>query len=192
MILQKLIVGDTLDFVDVVADFPASDGWTLKYRLVPMFATPTQLPITLTAVTYLTTDYRIQEAPATTAAWVAGLYTWKRWVEKSGARQSLNDSPDDRIELKPDPTTLAQGYDGRSVAVKALEDCKLALANFSATGGRVKRYAIAGREMEFDAAGDIVALVKYWENEVRRERAAKDVQDGKPDPRRIRVRMANA
>jgi hypothetical protein len=195
MILSTLVVGDTLDFVDQVPLYPATDGWTLKYRLIPETVGGT--PINLTATTYQTTDYRIQASPATTAAWVAGKYTWLRWVEKTGARQTLDSDAgtdveqDKRIELLPDPTQIAAGYDSRSLAVQALEAAQAALANFSATGGRVKRYAIAGRDMEFDTAGDILILVKYWENEVRKENAARAVQSGKPDPRRYFVRLSN-
>lgn len=189
MILDQIIVGDTLDFVDQVPDYPATDGWTLKYLLAARFTTPTQASITLTATTYLTTDYRIQEAPATTVTWAPGVYTWSRWVEKSGQRQSLGTG---EIELQADPTTLPQGTDLRTQAERALADAQTALANFQATGGRVKRYAIAGREMEFDDAGAIITLVNYWQIQVTREKAAKAVRDGLPDPRRIQVRLTNA
>ena len=50
MILQEIIAGDTLDFSVTVPDYPATDGWTLKYRLTPQFSTPTQAPIVLTDV----------------------------------------------------------------------------------------------------------------------------------------------
>jgi hypothetical protein len=112
---------------------------------------PAQTPITLTATTYQTTDYRIQSDPTTTAAWAAGKYTWVRWVEKVGARQTLDsdagldDEQDKRIELLPDPAAVAAGYDSRSVAVRAYEAAQAALANFSTSGaGRVQSYAIAG------------------------------------------------
>lgn len=198
MILTQLVVGDTLDFTDTIADYPATDGWTLKYVLVPEFTDPVQAPITLTATTYNTTDYRVSIAPSTTAGWKAGKYTWKRWVEKTGARQTLDadgateSQQDNRIELLPDPTVLVAGYDSRSLAVKALEDAQTALANFSSTGGRVKSYSIAGRSMEFDTAEELVRLVKYWENEVRKENAAKAVAAGRPDPRKYYVRLGNA
>ena len=39
--LEKLVAGDTLDFTDTVPDYPPADGWTLKYRLIPQFSTPT-------------------------------------------------------------------------------------------------------------------------------------------------------
>lgn len=183
-----LIVGDTLDFLTTVPDYPPDDGWTLKHVLTPRFTTPVQTPITLTATTS-GTDYRTQIAPAVTSGWKSGAYAWWSYVEKSGAREQVDNG---EVDLRPDPTATAQGYDGRTVAQKALDDCKAALANFSSTGGRVKRYQIAGREMEFDGAADIIALVSYWENEVSKEAAAKAVQDGLPNPRRYYVRMDNA
>jgi hypothetical protein len=60
MITDELIGGDTLDFTDSVPEYPASDGWTLKYRLTPRFASPVQAPITITASTFEVTDYRTQ------------------------------------------------------------------------------------------------------------------------------------
>jgi hypothetical protein len=140
----------------------------------------------------------MQVRPTTTAAWAAGKYTWVRWVEKVGARQTLDsdgalDSEQDkRIELLPDPTAIVAGYDSRSLAVQAYEAAQAALANFSASAtGRVQSYAIAGRQMTFDTSADILVLVKYWENEVRKENAARAAQTGKPDPRRYFVRLGN-
>ena len=188
-ILARIIAGDTLNFVDQVSAYMATDGWTLKYRLVPQFATPTQAPITLTAATYNVTDYQVQVGPATTGAWIPGIYTWSRWVEKTGARQSLGDG---QIEVRPDPAAAAQGYDPRTQAAKALADANTALANFQATNGRIKRYMIAGREMEFESAANILQVINYWKVEVARENAAKAVQDGLPNPRRITLRVDSA
>lgn len=187
MILDRITSGDTLDFYDEVPDYPATDGWTLKYNLVPQFSSPAQAIVTLTGTTYNVTDYRVQASP-TTMTIAAGVYTWVRWVEKTGARVSLGEG---RLEVRANPATLAQGYDSRTQAQKALEDAKTALATFNATSGKVKAYSIAGRSMEFSEAGELVALVRYWENEVRRELAAKAVQEGKPDPRRYYMRLSN-
>ncbi len=57
------------------------------------------------------------------------------------------------------------------------------------TNGLVKRYAIAGREMEFHSEGDFVVRISFWKAEVAREHAAKKVRNGLPDPRRIYVRL---
>jgi len=184
-----IVAGDTLDFSTSVPDYPATAGWTLKYQLVPQFSLPVQVPITITAATYLTTDYRVSVGPAVSVAWAGGIYSWYSWVEKSGARETIGAG---RVEIKPDPTALAQGYDARTLAEKAFEDAQTALANFQATAGRVKSYSIAGRSMEFDTAGELIVLVKYWENEVRKVLAQKAIKAGRPDPRQIHVRMNNA
>lgn len=186
---ELIVAGDTLDYSTAVPDFPATDGWTLVYQFVPKFSTPVQAPITVTATTYETTDYRVQEGPTTTADWEAGDYSWFSYVTKSGARQTVGSG---LLEIKADPAALAQGHDARSGAERALDDANAALANFSATGGRVKSYSIAGRSMEFDAAADILQLISYWKGEVLRERAAKAKRDGLADPRRYYVRMSNA
>lgn len=179
-----LVAGDTLDFVTSVPAYLASAGYTLKYRLVPRL-TGTAILLTASASG---DDYRVQVAPATTAGWTAGEYSWSAWVEKAGERHVVDTG---LSTIEADPSTIA-AFDGRSQAQIAYEDAQTALANFQATGGRIKRYAIAGREMEFDAAGDLVALVKYWQNEVRKENAAKAKSAGQPDPRRYLVRLGNA
>lgn len=189
-IRDPIIVGDTLDFVERVDAYPASDGWTLIYRLTPTFVDAVPAPsITLTASVYDTDAYRIQADPTTTAAWVAGTYTWTRWVEQTGQRQSLDSG---RVTLNPDPATIAAGYDGRTLAQRALDDAETALATFSGSGGRVKSYSIAGRAMEFESAADILTIISYWRREVMTERASGAKAAGRPDPRRIQVRMRNA
>lgn len=173
-----------MDFVTSVPDYPASAGYTLKFRLVPRVS-GTPIDITTTADG---DDHETQVAAATTAGWTAGEYSWFSWVEKTGERWQVGNGT---CTLQVNPAT-ATAYDGRTVAEKALEDARTALANFQATGGRVKSYSIAGRSMEFDAAVDILKLVTYWQSEVMRERGAKAARDGLPDPRRISIRMSNA
>ncbi len=187
-IRDPIVVGDTLDFVERIEGYPASDGWTLVYRLTPTFAGATP-SITLTASVYDTDAYRIQADPTTTAAWVAGTYTWTRWVEQTGQRQSLESG---RITLNPDPAAITAGYDGRTLAERALDDAETALATFSGSGGRVKSYSIAGRAMEFESASDILTIISYWRREVMTEKASGAKAAGRPDPRRIQIRMRNA
>ena len=115
MNLETMIAGDTLDFTVSVADYPATDGWTLKYRLTPRFSSPTQTPIDLTATTNADgSSYDVQASPTTTAGWKAGFYTWARWIEKAGARQTLDESG--QLEIKDDPSATAQGFDSRTHA----------------------------------------------------------------------------
>jgi hypothetical protein len=179
-----LTAGDTLDFVTSVPDFPATSGYTLKYRLVPRIS---GAAILITAASS-GADYRVIVGPATTANWAAGEYSWSSWVEKTGERYTVDSG---LSQILPDPASVS-AYDGRTKAQTALEDCQTALANFNATGGKVKRYAIAGREMEFDKATDIMVLVSYWTNEVRLENRAKALREGQADPSRVYVRLGRA
>lgn len=183
-----LTVGDSIDFTDSLPDYPVSGGWSMSYVLVPRFTTPTQAPITL-AATGSGTDYRIQATAATTAAWTAGIYAWNWYATATGKRVTLGSGT---TTLAPDPAAQVQGYDSRTTAEKALADALSAYATFSSSGGRVKRYHIGDREMEFDAAADIIKTVDFWKGEVLREHATKAVRDGLPNPRRIELRMTNA
>ena len=41
------LLGDTLNFLTTVSDYPPADGWTFKIRLIPRFTSPVQSPITI-------------------------------------------------------------------------------------------------------------------------------------------------
>jgi hypothetical protein len=181
---DTLICGDTLDFVTSVPSYLASAGYTLKYRLIPRVA---GTAILLTAASS-GDDYRVTILPAVTATWTVGDYSWSAWVEKANERHTIDSG---LISLLVDPATIA-AYDGRTQAQRALEDCKTAFATFQSSGGVVKRYAIAGREMEFADSAAILEKMNFWKAEVLRENAARAKSEGQADPRRIQIRMSNA
>jgi len=188
------VAGDTLDETVVIPDYPATDGWTLKYFFVPRFTTPVQAAIVLTA-TSSGSDYLLQASPSTTAIWVPGIYSWRRRVEKAGAAQTLDKNGNGgdwsgEFVLEPDPSTLAQGYDGRTQAAKAVDDLKAAMATFQATSGRVKRYAIGGREMEFETSSEILIMLNRWQIELTREERALSIAKGLGDPNRVYTRFS--
>lgn len=186
---ETLIAGDTLDFTVSVPDYPATGGWTLKYRLTPRFSTPVQVPVVLTA-SASGSDYVVQASPTTTAAWAAGTYAWARWVEKAGARQTLDESGE--LLVKPDPSVTAQGFDGRSQAAKAVDDLMAAMATFQATSGRVKSFTIASRQMEFETSSEIVKLLNFWQGQLGKEQAAASIAKGLGNPRRTFIRTGRA
>ena len=71
--LERLVLGDTLNYTTAVADYPASAGWALTYRLVPRSGAGTTIEFTSTADGDL---HRLQVSATTTAAWTAG--TWSK------------------------------------------------------------------------------------------------------------------
>lgn len=175
---SSLIVGDTLDFLTTVADFPPANGWTLKFRLVPRTS---GTAITLTATTS-GTDYRVQVDPATTAAWTAGEYSWTSWVEKSGARYSVESGT---ITLLPDPGVVS-AYDGRSHAAKVLDSIEAVLEN-RATQDQME-YQIGGRMLKRMPIGDLMRLRQLYKAEVLNENAVQNLANGVGVARIVRVR----
>lgn len=185
--ISKLIAGDSLDFTTSVADYPATDGWTLSYRLIPRFSSPMQAPITITATTYETSSYRVQVGPSTTADWAPGAYSWASFVEQTGQRITLEQGGE--LTVAPDPGTAAQGTDVRSDSQRALDNARTALATYTQSNGNVAEYEIAGRRMRFSSAADIVKLINHLQGEVTRERRAASIAAGLGNPSRIGVRL---
>lgn len=175
--IETIVAGDTLDFTVAVPDYPASAGWTLKYRLTPRFTTPTQAAITLTAATNANgADYDVQSAPAATALWKAGAYTWARWVEKSGARQTLSESGS--LEVKDDPSATVQGFDGRTDARIIYDQLVAAQSSYSASQGAIQSYTIGTRQMTFKSAQEFIKQIDYWKAKVLAEENAARIAAG--------------
>jgi hypothetical protein len=181
---ERLRVGDTLDFTTSLADYPASAGWVLTYRLIPRVSgTPISIVGTASG-----DDHRTSAVASTTATWAAGEYSWVAYVDLSGEHYVVDEGA---VTLLPNLAT-STAYDSRSMAEVALADAREALANYQSSGGKVKRYSIGGREMEFADSGGILKEISYWQIEVTREYAAKQVAKGLADPRRIYLRAGRA
>lgn len=189
--VETHIAGDTLDFQVTVPDYPSSAGWTLKYRLTARFASPAQTVIAITASANTDGTYQIQQSPAQTALWAAGAYTWSRWVEKTGARQTLNERG--QLEIRPDPSASAQGLDTRTHARKVLEAVEACIENRASTTQReMVAYAIGTRSQNFDPQDSRAALVelrsKYlWL--VADEDGREKIAAGLPNPRNVGIRF---
>lgn len=181
---STLIAGDSLDFLTTVADYPPADGWTLKYRLIPRTS---GTAITLTASTS-GTDYRTQAAPATTATWTAGDYSWSAWVEKTGARYVVDSGT---CTIKPDPGVVA-AYDGRSNARKIVDQLEAALVTFSASSGTIAEYEINGRRVRYAAKADILSDLSRWRAQAWREDNAAAMAEGLGNRRNVQVRFGVA
>jgi hypothetical protein len=212
---NKIYAGDTLEYGVDVPDFLPADGWTLKVVLVPRFATPTQAPITLTATAGPITvdeteyDYAVQVTPATTALWVAGLYGFASYVEKSGARVTLEGTQyQGEVLVRADPTTAVQGADMRSPSKKALDDALQALydaqvraadVGTSSSSGAIVEYRIGDRMVKYstaaeaaEAVGVLLSHIAFLRSEVGREQNAEGLSKGRVNQRRTYLRFSNA
>ena len=75
--------GETLTWSKSYSDYSAADGYSLVYYLTGPSS------ITITAATYLTTDYLVTEASAVTTLWTPGIYSWESYAELSGEKYFL-------------------------------------------------------------------------------------------------------
>ena len=177
---EELVAGDSLNFPKSTPGYPDSAGWVLTYILVPRTVGGSTISIAATAEG---DDHRVALAATTTAAWAAGNYSWSARVEKSGEKYTVSRG---QTVIRPDMTSVAAGYDGRSVAEKALADAKAA---FSAWTPTTRRYRIADREHEFSSKAEIVGSIEFWQIELKREQRASALAKGMPDPSKSFVRI---
>lgn len=183
---EELVAGDTLDFTVAVPDYPASDGWTLKYRLTPRFASPVQAPVDLTATTNADgSRYDVQASPGTTADWGAGYYTWARWVEKSGARQTLDESG--QLLVKADPSATVQGHDARSHARITLDAIQAVIEGRASKDQ--EEYTIGSRSLKRTPLADLIKLHSRYQTMVQAEDAQERLRNGLSTGGKFQVRL---
>jgi len=160
--VNLLTAGDTLDFPAVVADYKASAGWTLKYRLAPRVS-GVVIDITATASG---DDYRVQVNATTTAGWATGFYSWAAFVEKGSERYSVSRGT---LEIRVSSVAMPAGFDSRTHAQKTLEAIK-AVIEKRATMDQ-QEYTIQGRQLKRMPMADLIAFRKEYERMVNSELA---------------------
>ena len=183
---REIYVGDKLDFLSDVDNFPPTDGYTLKFRLVPRVS-GTAITLTATQDTEDESLYRTTVAPAVTALWTAGEFSVFPWVEKSGDRQTLSK---ETVTILADPSTVA-AYDARSPARKALDAINAVLDTWG-TNSHVQEYTIGSRSMRFATKSDALVMRDALKFEVWREEETDRLAAGLPSRRNVYVRSARA
>jgi hypothetical protein len=183
---SEIVAGDTLDFLTSVSGYPATDGWTLAFRLVPRDAGNSVIEWDATAEG---SDYRSQRGTGETATWDAGEYAWTSWVEKTGARHVVEQGT---VTIKPNPATLAAGTDTRTTAARMVADLEAALVSYASSNGMVAEYAIAGRSMKFRDKAEIIKDLSYWKAQLFNEEEAERLRQGLGSRRRVYVRFGVA
>jgi hypothetical protein len=178
--IDQLVAGDTLNFTTAGGDYPASAGWSLAYKLIPR-TSGSVITITSSASG---DDHLVQAAPATTAAWAAGTYSWVCYASKSGERQTLQQGT---CTIRPDPGVVTT-LDNRSSARKALDAMDAALETYGAKA-YVKEFEIAGRRQSFGSPGDFMAFRSKLQAEVRQQDAAADIAAGRRPRNQILARF---
>lgn len=183
-IFSTLPQGDSATWSDDPVPLP--DGrtadalsWTLTYAL--------RGPAALDLVAVATGgSWTITLAASASAALIAGTYVWSSALTSAAERITCGQG---QLVLTPNLANIAGPYDGRSAAQIALAGCEAAMATFNATGGKVKKYEIAGRTMEFQTIADLMTLHSFWRIRVLTEQSASSIANGVGNPRHLYTRF---
>lgn len=178
-----LTAGDSLNFPASTPGYPATEGWVLKYRLVPRTTGNPAIALTATADG---DGHRVQVDASTTATWAAGTYGWAAWVEKAAEKYTVQTG---QMVIKPDPRSAAAGADTRSLPRRTLDDLLAARATWASTHGRTRRYKIGDREREFASAVELDAEIRFWQGQLNEELMAERLASGRPALNRLHVRF---
>lgn len=179
---QAVTAGDTIAWTKSLPDYPATEGWTLAYRLINSAA---KYDITAAASG---ADHAVSVSAATSASWAAGVYSWQAVVTKAAERYTVGEGT---LTVKPNLAGVSgTGLETRTTARKILDELEEAYLQYSTNGqGQVQRYVIAGREMVFRTAADFIKQIEYWRSRVTSEDAAQSIAAGLGNPRRLFVRL---
>lgn len=180
---DRFAAGDTLRWRYASPDYPATDGWTLAYRLV---GTGVALTIAATADG---AGFIAEATAADTAALAvpaAGVpCTLIGYVSKGSERWAVYRAP---CLVEPNPATVTG--DLRGHAARVLEAIS-ALLEGRATKDQ-QSYRIGERELTRIPVPELLALRDYYKAEAQREANAQLLAAGLGRPRTIVTRFGRA
>lgn len=170
--------GDVLAATWSLPDYPAAAGWAVRLTLINSAA---RYQATATGSG---TTYALSVASATTAAWVAGSYSWAIDATLSGARTTLATGA---VRVLPDLAAAAT-LDTRSNYRKALDAAETALATHGARA-YLQSIEMGDRKQSFSSPGDFMAFISRLRAEVRREESADRLRQGLASRNTLLVRF---
>jgi len=181
-IFNKIQQGDSATWLDdagIVNNVRYdSIGYTLKYELRGPGA-----PLTLNAAAS-GTGWSTSINTTQSEALAPGLWWFAAYYMATGVRVLAGEG---EITITPDISLAGANFNNLSTAEVALKAAETALGTFNSSGGKIKRYQIGGRSMEFATVPEILQVINYWKVIVINEQTAKKLANGQGDPRRIYV-----
>lgn len=162
---ESFRAGDTCQWIDQPITINGTTYGSSAYGLAYIIAGPVE-PITLTGSAQGSgwkTTIGLTEAES----FSAGSYAWQAVLTSTTERITVASG---RLTVEANLADAIAGYDPRSIAEKALAEAEAALAQYHATGGKVKEYVIGQRSMKFADSTQILQEISYWRTEVAKER----------------------
>lgn len=156
---QQLRAGDTVRWRRELSDYPADDGWVLKYTLVGA----TQIYNATAGIDG--SAHLVTLAASVTAAYAPGEYRVQEYVTKGDERYTLSAVS---VRVLPDLSS-ATASDQRTHARKMLDAIEAWLESKAPTAAAVE---VNGRKLQNYPLPELLALRDRYRVEVRREEFA--------------------
>lgn len=170
----SLRAGETAQWTKSLADFPASEGWTLTYELV---SSAQRYTFNASASG---NDYAVSVTAATTGGWVAGDYQWAAKVALAGV---VHEVASGAIVIKP---SFGSAVDARGHARKTLDALE---AWIEGRDMGVAEYEIAGRRLKTIPTEQLLVLRDRYRRDVISEDDAARAAAGLPSRGKLLVRF---
>lgn len=173
--------GDTWKWTKSLADYPASAGWTLKYRFKNAAG---GFEIVASASG---DDHAVSVAAATTSGYATGSYSWMAWVEGGSSEKYTVDTGVLTVnaDYRAGTNSAATPLDDRTHARIVLDAIEAVIQN-RATRDQ-ESYEIAGRSLKRTPIADLLKLRQHYKAEVAAQDAASAL--GLGTGRRIQFRI---
>lgn len=176
----ELRAGDTWRWTRSLANYPASSGWTLKYRYKNATG---GFEIVASASG---ADFSVSIAAATTAAYTAGTYAWTAWVEGGSSEKYTVDGGVCTVKADYRAAAASTPLDDRTHARKVLDAIESVIEGRASKDQ--ERYMIAGRELWRTPIPILLKLRQTYRAEVKAQLQAERLQNGTGIGGRIQFR----
>lgn len=177
----SVFAGDTLTWKKTLTNYPASAGWTLRYRLINAAA---KIDIIAAASG---DDHLVTVAAATSTAYAAGTYDWQSYVTNAGGERYTIEQGS--MDVLANWAGAAAGLETRSTAQQILDVLEAQWLKAATNRAYVFEYQVAGRKMKFATRQEWVIELDYWRREVAREKRAARLAAGRESGRKVYVRF---
>jgi len=171
----EVTVGDTTKWTRTLPDYPADDGWVLKYAL----RGPAVVDITASD------DGSSHQVTITSAQLTsAGTYYVQGYVEKSGERHTVYTG---RIKANPNLAAAAAGYDGRSHAQKVIEAIEAVIEGRASKDQQ--EFEVAGTRLVRMSFEELVSIRQRYRHELAGEVDREKRRQGRSSSRSVKFQL---
>ncbi len=155
----QLQVGDTWNWTESLADYPASAGWALSFSLYRYGQQVVKIDATASG-----DDYSVSVPAATTAGKAAGDWQWTAYVTKGTDRFTVETGT---VALKPDIAAATEATDLRTENEKILE--ALVATQQRRANKEQESMQIGGRSIRYMAADELEKMIGIYTYKVKAE-----------------------